>query len=165
MAHAVIHGAVLLLVILTLPPELGAIPAEKHQNNNVDYPWGKEWPPTRKVGNYADEAYHAKFPVKKNEKENRMDNDKWIEGYNDGYATTSPVGNFPANAYGLYDMGGNVWQWCEDWFDKDQKDRVLRGASWDTRIGAAREGVWRGRTPSARDRPPPPAFTRRSFPT
>ena len=53
-----------------------------------------------------------------------------IAGYNDGFVNTSPVGSFAANRFGLYDMGGNVWQWCEDWFDKDQKDRVLRGASW-----------------------------------
>ena len=59
---------------------------------------------------------------------------QWMEGYTDGFATTSPVGSFPANAYGLYDMGGNVGQWCEDWWNKDQKDRVLRGASWG--IGA-----------------------------
>jgi len=93
-------------------------------------PWGMEWPPQGKVGNYRDETFHGKFPVKKNEKENRMENDKWLEGYTDGFATTSPVGSFPANAYGLYDMGGNVWQWCEDWFDASHKDRVLRGASW-----------------------------------
>src|SRR5215471_11242335 len=34
----------------------------------------------------------------------------------DGYARTSPVKAFPANGYGLYDMAGNVWQWCADWY-------------------------------------------------
>ena len=114
-----------------LPPEVGATPEEKHGKNDVDFPWGKEWPPVQKVGNYADATWHAKFPPKKNEKDNRMENDRWMEGYTDGYATTSPVGSFPANGYGLYDMGGNVWQWCEDWWNKDQKGRFLRGASWN----------------------------------
>ena len=112
-----------------LPPEVGATPWEKQQKNSVDFPWGQDYPPARKVGNYGDEAFHAKFPMKRNEKYDVMDN-QWIAGYDDGYATTSPVGSFPANSYGLYDMGGNVWQWCEDWFDDHLQERVLRGASW-----------------------------------
>ena len=53
-----------------------------------------------------------------------------IKGYNDGYRRTSPVGSFAANANGLYDMGGNVWQYCEDWFDAKKIGHSLRGASW-----------------------------------
>jgi hypothetical protein len=112
-----------------MPPELVTTPAEKAGKNSVDFPWGKDYPPTKKVGNYADETFHGKFPKDATDKKKDQ---PWIEGYTDGYATTSPVGSFPANAYGLYDMGGNVWQWCEDWFDASHKDRVLRGASWSS---------------------------------
>ena len=104
-----------------LAAEQGATPAEKSGKNSVDFPWGTDFPPKGKVGNYPDSAFHEKFPNARV---------KRIEGYTDGFATTSPVGSFPANAYGLYDMGGNVFQWCEDWYDGSQKTRVLRGASW-----------------------------------
>ena len=103
-----------------LPAEPGASPAEKSGKNAVDYPWGVGFPPPKaEVGNYADSAWHEKFPK-----------EPWMENYTDGYATTSPVTRFPANADGLYDMGGNVWQWCEDWYDASRKDRVLRGGAW-----------------------------------
>jgi formylglycine-generating enzyme required for sulfatase activity len=64
----------------------------------------------------------------------------------DKFPTTAPVGQFPANAFGLHDMAGNVWQWVEDsvhdnyadnpptdgsvWKGGDQTQRVLRGGSW-----------------------------------
>jgi formylglycine-generating enzyme len=43
----------------------------------------------------------------------------WENLCDDGYARTSPVGAFPANGYGLYDMIGNVWEWTTDWFGRN----------------------------------------------
>jgi formylglycine-generating enzyme required for sulfatase activity len=100
-------------------PQAGT-PKEKDEQTPGVYPWGKTWPPTNGAGNYAGtEAKDADWP-----------SISTIEGYQDKFARTSPVGSFPANPHGLYDLGGNVWQWCEDWFDSEKKYRGLRGGSW-----------------------------------
>jgi len=103
------------------------LPAEKNGKITDAFPWGTQWPPPAGSGNYAGEELLAAQAAGQHKEIKEV-----IAGYNDGFVETSPVGSFKANRFGLYDMGGNVWQWCEDWFDKDQKDRVLRGASWDS---------------------------------
>jgi formylglycine-generating enzyme required for sulfatase activity len=50
---------------------------------------------------------------------------------NVGCYTTMPVGSLKPNAFGLYDMHGNVYEWCQDLFEKGGKERVIRGGSWE----------------------------------
>jgi formylglycine-generating enzyme required for sulfatase activity len=100
-----------------LGQEVGATPAEKSEQVNV-FPWGTEWPPPKGAGNYCGE-------------ESKVWSDSIIAGFRDDYLYTSPVGSFPANKFGLFDMGGNVWQWCEDRFSAQNQERVLRGACWN----------------------------------
>lgn len=50
---------------------------------------------------------------------------------------TATVGSYDSNRYGLYDLGGNVWEWCEDSFKTGADDKVLRGAAWKGSESAA----------------------------
>jgi len=98
-------------------------PESKSEKIKDIYPWKKgrgTWPPPKGAGNYAGEELTEVWP-------NFIPN---IEGYNDGYSRTSPVGSFAANANGIYDLGGNIWEWCEDFYDGRSSSRVLRGGSW-----------------------------------
>lgn len=66
------------------------------------YVWGDEFMPG---GKHMANTFQGNFPE--------------TNTAEDGYVATSPVGSFPANGYGLFDMAGNVWQWTSDWYRAD----------------------------------------------
>ncbi len=70
------------------------------------YPWGDELTPN---GEHYCNIWQGEFP-RMNTKE-------------DGYAGTAPSQSFPPNGYGLYNVSGNVWEWCSDWFSRSIHDR------------------------------------------
>jgi Sulfatase-modifying factor enzyme 1 len=115
-------------------------PARKAGKVRNVYPWGTAWPPPKRAGNFADTAAQAEF------KELGL-----IRWYSDGFATTSPVGYFASNRFGLFDMSGNVWQWCDDWFDSRRREHVLRGGSWRSAEPQSLWSSYRLGTPDGRD--------------
>ena len=114
-------------VAVGLGHEDGATPEEKSEKITGVYPWGTQWPPPRGAGNYAGREAQNRVPL------------AVFAEYEDKWIFTSPVGSFDANKYGLYDMGGNVWQWCDDRYDSTKDSRVLRGGSWDDVIDSRDE--------------------------
>ena len=117
----------------------GATPESLSGKLKDAYPWGGQWPPTRGAGNYADAVCLTQLPK-----------EKIIKDYTDGFAITSPVMSFPSNALGIHDLGGNVWEWCEDFFNASKKDHVLRGASWGSSAPVPLLSSFRGNQPSTR---------------
>ncbi|MGO7870002.1 formylglycine-generating enzyme family protein [Rhizobium leguminosarum] len=67
----------------------------------ADYVWGEEM---LAGGRHMANTWQGEFPIQ-NSRE-------------DGFEGTSPVGSFPANGYGLFDMAGNVWEWTTDWYQE-----------------------------------------------
>lgn len=97
------------------------------------YPWGTELPPPDRSGNFADVSAAKVLPTT-------------LVTYNDGFEVSAPVGSFPADVLGLHDIGGNVAEWIQDFYDvypdagteqavdplgpTTGRFRVVRGPSW-----------------------------------
>ena len=114
-------------IAVGLDPEqrpVGTTPEMLSRTQKTRFPWEGGFPAKAndKIGNYLNAGLN---PDKASQAEDFLDN------YVDGFPTTSPVMSFSPNKLGLYDKGGNVWEWCEDWFNKENQMRVLRGGSWD----------------------------------
>jgi len=101
---------------------------------NYRLPYEAEWEYAARGGGKKDYKYSGS---------NNADEVAWYDGNSGG--KTHPVGTKKPNALGLYDMSGNVWEWCEDWYDDNYYKnsptvnpkgpgsgtfRVLRGGSW-----------------------------------
>ncbi len=73
------------------------------------YPWGNDFRPG---GKWMANTWQGRFPLE--------------DIAEDGWKGLTPVGQFPPNFYGLYDVAGNVWEWCSDWYRPDtyQKNKT-----------------------------------------
>lgn len=95
-----------------LPTEAEWEVAARGGKEDVTYPWG-----TEKVEASKPKAntWQGVFPVQ---------NTAW-----DGYTGAAPVKTFAPNSYGLYDMAGNVWEWCSDWYDANYYKTLANGVT------------------------------------
>ena len=89
--------------------------------DGATYAWGDEFAPG---GKHMANTWQGEFP--------------WSNLLMDGYEGTAPVGQFPPNGYGLFDMIGNVWEWTTDWYAAHHKAVMPCCATFNP-LGGARE--------------------------
>ena len=101
------------------------------------YPWGDDLDDGKAWANCADQSLKKKLPNAPAE---------WkFFSWDDGFVFTSPVRSFKANAFGLYDMTGNAWQWCQDRYGDYEKGAATDPTGADTGgLGVLRGGSWAG---------------------
>ena len=115
--------------------KLNAMPEVKESGLTFRLPTEEEWEYACRAGSTGD---YCKLADGTEVTESTLGEVAWYNGNSD--SKTHPVGQKKPNAFGLYDMHGNVWEWCEDLYRAGSSYRVCRGGCWSDYSGDCSAG-------------------------